>query len=93
MVDPVLVAWPFADFFASTIGFMIVMIAVVMAAGIASKSLSIAAAGGYTTFVFFASNVNGVRFVPELMYISIIVITLGIGFKFWRLEVGGEGGV
>jgi hypothetical protein len=93
MVDPVLVAWPFADFFASTIGFMIVMISVVIAAGFASKSLAIGAAGGYTTFVFFASNVEGVRFVSELMYISIIVITLGIGFKFWRLEVGGEGGV
>lgn len=80
---------PFGAFLDSGIGFATVVIGAVAMVGLASRSLAVAAVGAYTAFIFFATNAD-IAFFQPILYISLIGILIGIGFKFWRLEAGGE---
>lgn len=57
--------------------------------GMASKSLAVAAWGGYMTFTVFAIT-SGIEILENILYVTLVLIFIGFAFKFWRLEGMGE---
>lgn len=84
-----LVNWPLSGLFDSTIGFITVMALIAVLIGAASKNLAVGAHGGYMMFLYYAIYVDA-PLINNLMYVTLILILMGVGFKFWRLEGAGE---
>jgi hypothetical protein len=86
----ILVEWYLGGLLDSTLGFIAVMIATSGLIGAASRSLAVASSGAYLMFLYYGVHIDGVNLISNLMYVTLILIVLGIGFKFWKLEAGGE---
>lgn len=70
-------AWIVLVTFAFTGGFMI-----------ASKSAAVGSLIGVIVFTYLAPNTP---FLNNLMYLMVLLMSVAVAFKFWRLEVGGMG--
>lgn len=86
-----LAQWPLAPLFESTLGFVTVMVFIAGGIGVAGKNLAVGAMGAYMMFLYYALNVDH-PLLNNLMYLTIVIIPLGVAFKFWRLEGGGQTG-
>jgi len=57
--------------------------------GMASKSMAVAAWGGYMSFATFAI-VSDISLLENILIVTLVLIFIGFAFKFWRLEGMGE---
>jgi len=89
---PLFVDWPLADVWGSAVGFIAVMVIVVGAIGMASKTLSVAMMGGYLTFSYYAAT-SGITVLETTSYVTHTLVVVGMAFKLWRTEasIGGGG--
>lgn len=81
--------WLF-DILANFEVFVTMVVLVSMAVGIASKSMAVGALSGYVTFAIIASR-TGVTLLENILIVTLVLISIGFAFKFWRLEGVGEG--
>jgi len=84
-----LVNLPPQELWESTVGFITVFLGLVFVIGASGRSLSIGAAGAYVMFVHYAVELNN-TLLTQVMYLSLGMVTLAIGFKLWKSE--GPGG-
>lgn len=57
--------------------------------GLASRSMAVAAWPAYLAFVYIALSTDNPLF-RNIAYVSLVVIMVGMAFKVWRAEFGGE---
>jgi len=84
----VLAEWPLYSLFDSTVGFITIMVLLATFVGAASKSLAVGSHGGYMMFLYYGIYTDA-PLINNLMYLTIVLIVMGVGFKFWRLEGAG----
>lgn len=58
-------------------------------AGLASKSMALGAFAAYMTFAFIAIE-TGHQLLTNILYVTLVLIIIGMAFKLWRLEFGGS---
>jgi len=74
----------------STVGFIAVFLGLIFAIGAMGRSLSIGAAGAYAMLVHYAVELDNTM-LDQIMYLTLVGVTLAIGFKLWKIEgPGGE---
>ena len=78
-----------AELWDNPLVFISTTILAVTGIGMASKSLAVAAWGGYMTFAAFAIT-TGYPLLENILYVTLVLIFVGFAFKFWRLEGMGE---
>lgn len=57
--------------------------------GMGSRSMAIGSFGAYLVFVHIAVK-TGEQLLLNILYVSLVLVILGMAFKLWRLELGGE---
>ena len=57
--------------------------------GLASRSMAIGAWGAYLIFAYFAIT-SGFALLENILYVTLVLIFVGFGFKIWRLEGDGK---
>lgn len=58
--------------------------------GMGSRSMAIGAFSAYLVFVHIAVE-TGEQLLLNILYVSLVLVLLGMAFKLWRLELGGNG--
>jgi TctA family transporter len=81
---------PLDPLWSSTVGFVAVFCLVVFAIGLASKNLAVGATGAYVMFVHFGVLVEDTM-IQQTMYVSLVMVALGLAFKLWNTEMDGGG--
>jgi hypothetical protein len=71
------------------LAFIGAMVLAATAIGMASKSMAVAMWGGYLTFAHLALE-SQYGNLENVVYATLALIMVGVGFKLWRLEGGGE---
>lgn len=90
MLDPTpLFQLPLHRLFDSTVGFIAIFVSVVFVIGASSRSLAIGSVGAYVMFVHFGVLLDE-TLLTQIMYVAIVMVTIGIGMKLWKVE--GPGG-
>lgn len=84
------VDWPLQDLWSSTVGFVAITVTSVGLIGLAARSMTIGVLGAYTTFAYFVTTVEGLDFLTNILYVSLALICIALGFKLVRLEAWGE---
>lgn len=69
--------------------FVAAAITAVAGIGITSGSLAIGALAAYTTFALIAIQ-TGTQLLQNILVVTLVLVFIGFGFKFWRLEGMGE---
>lgn len=69
--------------------FVAAVVTVVAGVGITSKSLAVGAIAAYTTFALIAIE-TGTQLLQNILIVTLVLVFIGFGFKFWRLEGVGE---
>ena len=69
--------------------FVAAAITTVAGIGLLSKSLAIGALAAYTTFTLIAIE-TGTQLLQNILIVTLVLVFIGFGFKFWRLEGMGE---
>lgn len=91
MIDPVLqVDWPLEELWGDTLGFIVIVVMAFGLIGLASRSMTVAALGAYSVFAYFAIYGPDITILQNVLYVSLAVVALGLGFKFIRTEVRGS---
>ncbi len=57
--------------------------------GIGSRSMAIGAFSSYLLFVYIAVETGSDLFI-NITYVTLVLIMIGMAFKLWRLEFGGD---
>lgn len=73
----------------STVGFISVFLGAVFLIGASSRNLAVGAVGAYTLFVHYGVELQSNTMIQQVMYVSLIMVALGVGFKLWNTEMGG----
>lgn len=81
--------WPLEGIWASGIGFVGVMILAIGIVGLLSKSMSIPAMGSYLMFSYYGATAD-ISILTNVSFVTHTVVVIGVAFKLWRLEGGGE---
>jgi hypothetical protein len=90
MIDP-LVTIPPEALWESTVGFIAVFVSFVFAIGASSRTMAVGACGAYVAFVNYGVAVDD-PLLSQVMYVSLVMVVIGIGFKIWKIEgPGGDG--
>lgn len=76
---------PLGELWGTTVGFMIVWIAVVTAMGMGSRTLAVPALAAYVTFAYFAVQTEHAVLQP-VFYVTLVLVIVGTAMKAWRLE-------
>lgn len=58
-------------------------------AGLGSKSMALGGFAAYMTFAFIAVE-TGHQFLENILYVTVVLIIIGMSFKLWRAEFGGD---
>lgn len=82
---------PLGELWGTTVGFMVVWIAVITAMGMGSRTLAVPALAAYTTFVYFATQTGHAVMMP-VVYTTLVLVIIGTAMKMWRLEGFEPGG-
>lgn len=77
------------DFWESFYGFVARWVSFGFFLGALSRSMVVAAWGGYLVFVYIAINV-GDSLLDGILIVSLVLIFVGMAFKVWRSEATGE---
>lgn len=80
---------PLSDLWGSTLGFLAIAITTMGVIGMGSGSMTIAALSAFTFFAYVASTAS-IQVMTNVLYISIVVMCVGLGFKIIRMEAWGE---
>jgi hypothetical protein len=75
----------FNNFEAATAAIVLVITAI----GASSRSLAVGSYTGYLAFAVIALETGTTLFV-NIVYVTVVLFSLGFAFKLWRLEFGGE---
>lgn len=84
-----LVSWPLEPVWSTDIGFVTVMVLVVGFVGLASKSLAIPIYGSYMMFSYYGAT-SDLELLTTISFVTHTLVVVGVAFKLWRLEGGGE---
>lgn len=82
---------PLGELWGTTVGFMIITIAVITAIGMGSRTLAVPALGAYVTFSYFAVE-TGHAVLQPTFYVTLVLVIVGTAMKAWRLEGFETGG-
>lgn len=55
------------------------------------RSMAVGALSAYLVFTQFAIEA-GDELLENVLYVTLVLVMVGMAFKFWRLEGGGTGG-
>ena len=77
----------FEDFYVWTT----LMVLGVGALALISLSMSVASMAAYLTFTFIAVE-TGDELLTNILYVTLVLLFVGLGFKLWRTEGGGFNG-
>lgn len=69
--------------------FTALMVTIAGTVGLMSRSMAMASFGGYLTFVFIAVE-TGNQLLQSILYVTLILVFVGMAMKLWRLEGTGE---
>lgn len=58
-------------------------------AGLGSRSMAVGALAAYSVFAYIAVE-TGHTLLTNILYLSVVLIVVGMAFKLWRLEFGGD---
>lgn len=58
--------------------------------GLGSRSMAIGAFSAYLVFAHIAVS-TGEQLLTNILYVTLVLVMLGMAFKLWRLELGGSG--
>lgn len=82
---------PLGELWGTTVGFMVVWIAVITAIGMGSRTLAVPALAAYVTFAHFAVE-TGHAILQPTFYVTLVLVIVGCAMKAWRLEGFETGG-
>jgi hypothetical protein len=57
--------------------------------GASSRNLAVGAVGAFTLFVHYGVELDNTM-LNQTMYVSLVMVALGLGFKLWNTEMAGE---
>lgn len=77
------------DIFGSFMGFVTFWVMAIAILGMASRSLAVGALGAYLSFAHFAIETQQ-ELLRGILIVTLVLIMIGMAFKFWRLEGPGE---
>lgn len=86
---PLDVTLPLEPLWSSTLGFIVIVLVCILLIGMGSRSLTIGSLGAYTTFVYIATQTD-ISIMTDIMYVSLVLVLAGLGFKLVLLEAWGE---
>lgn len=66
-----------------------VIVGVLTGIGMISRSLTIGIYIGYLGFAYIALETAD-TLLTNILYTTLVLVFIGFGFKFWRMEAGGE---
>lgn len=89
MIEPLAVSWPLESIWTTATGFIAIMVLLVGFIGLASKTLSVAAYGSYMMFSYYAATAD-IELLTTIAFVTHTLVAIGVAFKLWRLEGGGE---
>jgi hypothetical protein len=72
----------------STVGFISVFLGAVFLIGASSRNLAVGAVGAYVMFVHYGVELQNTM-IQQTMYVSLVIVALGLAFKLWNTELGG----
>lgn len=77
------------ELFENVLAFIALVVFFFMAMGLASGSMAVAGWAGFLVFTYIAlaTDINN---LVNVVYASLALVFVGIGFKAWRLEGGGD---
>lgn len=82
-----------ADLFNDFYAFIAIMITAAGALGaLGGRSMALGAFAAYLVFVQYAIEV-GDELLTQILYVTLVLVFVGMAFKLWRLELAGTGGV
>ena len=81
--------FPLEDLWSSTLGYTTIFVAVIGIIGALSGSMTIGAMSAYIAFVYIATTATGMPIVTNIVYVTLVVVSMGIGFKLYRMEGWG----
>lgn len=58
-------------------------------AGLGSKSMALGGFAAYMTFAYIAVE-TGHQLLTNILYVTLVLVIIGMAFKLWRLEFGGS---
>lgn len=58
-------------------------------AGLGSRSMAVGALAGYSAFAYLAITTGHVL-LEQILYITLVIIIIGMAMKLWRAELGGS---
>lgn len=58
-------------------------------AGLGSRSMAVGALAAYSVFAYIAVE-TGHTLLTNILYLTVVLIVVGMAFKLWRLEFGGD---
>lgn len=83
---------PLEDLWGTTIGFTTIFVTCMGILGLFSGRMTIAAFSAYISFVYIATTAQGMPLLTNVVYVSLVVVCIGLGFKLVRLEAFGNPG-
>lgn len=57
--------------------------------GLVSRSMAVASFGTYLVFAYIAVE-TGETLLTNILYVTLVLVFIGMAFKLWRLEASGE---
>lgn len=94
MIDPVILqadAW-FFDVFNDFHAFVTMAVtAAALLGALGGRSMAIGALSAYLVLTKYAVE-TGDELLTNILIVTLVLIMVGMAFKLWRLEFGGEGG-
>jgi len=83
------VSWPLEQIWDTALGFVAMVVLLLGFVGATSRSLAVGALAAYAAFIYYATYTD-LPFLTEMLYVSLMLVVIGLAFKLWRLELGGE---
>lgn len=79
------VDWPLAGLWGNAIGMIVVFVSLMACIGFAGRSMAVGSVGAYLMFAFYATEMNNAA-LENLLYVTMVLIIVGMSMKVWRLE-------
>lgn len=83
---------PLEDLWGTTIGYTTIFVFCMGILGLMSGSMTVAAMSAYIAFVYIATTASGMPLLTNVVYVSLAVVCIGVGFKGVRAELFGNPG-
>lgn len=82
---------PLGDLWGNTTGFVAIFVICMGIIGLGSGSMTVASLTAYVAFVYIVTTAGGMPMLENFVLVTLVLICMGLGFKFIRTEVFGGG--